>query len=251
MRLAPPLAMAGLARRAIGQCSLRVMVAPEALPGLGRVGRLVGGVGAEPRRAHHHPGRHVPQELRHLEDGLFVHELVSAHLLLRRGVARRVSCRRTARPVVLLLMPALCSGGSGGGKRITGGTLRLRVLELRLRGGGGRGAYVSGGRGRRGRARGDRAGEVEHGVCAAQRARRHVVGGRGHLGRRVRAEPYATRLAGLPDLRHPLAAPAPYAAVECVLPGRPRRRLPRARRGRRRRPVVVALHHWRRRMRRG
>jgi hypothetical protein len=221
------------------------MVAPEALPGLGRVGRLVGGVGAEPRRAHHHPRRHVPQELRHLEDGLFVHELVSAGLLLRRVARRRV----------VLLMPVLCSSRRRRRRRI-GGTTLMRVLELR-------GAYVLGGRGRWGRARGDRAGEVEHGVGAAERAGRHVVGGRGHLRHRVRAEPYAPRLAGLPDLRHPLAAPAPYASVECVLPGRPRRRLPRARRGRRRhrrsrdgscprrrRPVAL-LHHRRRGMRRG
>jgi len=117
------------------------MVAPEALPGLGRVGRLVGGVGAEPRRAHHHPRRHVPQQLRHLEDGLFVHELITADLLLllllRRVVQarRRVSCRARAAAhhhavLLLLMMPPVVLSCSGRRRMIGGPAVFAKPVPL-------------------------------------------------------------------------------------------------------------------------
>jgi hypothetical protein len=63
------------------------------------------------------------------------------------------------------------------------------------------------------------------GGAALDGQRGHVVRARRHLRRGEGAQPDARLLAGLPDLRHPLApAPAPHAAVRRVLVPAPGRR---------------------------
>jgi hypothetical protein len=210
---------------------LRVPVVPEAVAGIRRrrvVRRVVRRVAAEPRGAHHHPRGHVAQVLRRLEQRLLVQEVG----VPRAAAAAFMLCRAAAPAglllVLVLLLRCTSRGGSNAAPSSAAMGRRLVIGLLQRRGGlRGRGAdVVRGGGRRRGAGRGQ-VREVERRVGPAQRARGHVVRHGGHLGRRERAEPDAARLPRLPDLRHPLAAAAPDAAVEGVLP-RPRRGRPAA-----------------------
>nr|GMD80004.1 hypothetical protein Iba_chr13dCG9450 [Ipomoea batatas] len=118
-----------------------------------------------PRRAHHHSSGHIHQQIVHIEKLFFVNILC---------VNRRII-------VPLLTATAAIPAATLGlhhRRRASGGASYIRRV-------GGNGDGVPRGVGR----------EVEHGLGAPKRQRRHVVGGRRHLRRRdvSRGRPWAKR----------------------------------------------------------
>jgi hypothetical protein len=115
-------------------------------------------------------------------------------------------------------------GGGGGAGAAALGALGIgaaggrRQREVGGRGERGRGLHVLGRRGGRAREQVREAREVEVRVARALDGERgHVVRARRHLRGGEGAQPDARLLAGLPDLRHPLApAPHAHAAVRRV-----------------------------------
>jgi len=125
-----------------------------------------------------------------------------------------------------------CRRWRGGGGDVVGGGAGVRATVVvgagciggrcrEVRGGGERGGGldVLGRGGGRARELARELREVEVRGAALDRQRGHVVGARRHLGGGEGAEPDARLLAGLPDLRHPLApGPHAHAAVRRVVP---------------------------------
>nr|GMD82400.1 hypothetical protein Iba_chr13fCG7720 [Ipomoea batatas] len=108
-----------------------------------------------PRRAHHHSSGHIHQQIVHIEQLFFVNILC-----VNRRIIAPLLAATAAIPAATLRLHHR--------RRASGGASYIRRV-------GGNGDGVPRGKGR----------EVEHGLGAPKRQRRHVVGGRRHLRRRL------------------------------------------------------------------